>query len=338
MHAEMNEIRELMRAGNIAAAAARLQEVLLLSPGDEDAKMLLGTCRHLLGDDESFIAIADELSHSSTARLLPAWPRFQALRAAACGGALMLASLLTDVQASTPVTEQIAVPLYGGPPIDKYSLVVPKPSASDGKYAGYVRVKWKSVVGAKFYKVRRATSSDYSKSKVIATVTGTSYKDKHPAARPRKKYYYWIVPYIEAGQGKKNTARSDSGYVKQLLSVEAPGVMTVGGTWNFRVSGNKGQTLKAADCKWRIVSGANCATLSQKGVLKAKEEGTVVVQAAYNGVKVQVTVQIVKFLYTLYGGPSMPVLHKYGGPSITALEKVSSARLEMTVLPPEEMS
>jgi hypothetical protein len=55
-------------------------------------------------------------------------------------------------------------------------------------------------------------------------------------------------------------------------------------------------------------------------------------------VKVQVTVRIEKFLYTLYGGPSMPVLHKYGGPPVTALEKVSSARMEMTVLPPEEIA
>ena len=319
MHEEMNAIRELMRAGNLAAAAERLQARIALLPEDAEAKMLLGTCRHLLGDDEAFCRIDDELSTSPSARAWPSWPRFHALRVAAAGGALILAGALADLRA-----EKFDVTLYGGPLFDRKQLVVPTPSASDGKYAGYVRVTWKPVTGANFYKVRRATSSNYTKSKVIATVTGTSYKDKHPAAHPRKKYYYWIVPYVEPGQGKKNAARSDSGYAKQILDVEAPGVMTVGGTWKFRVSGNKGQTLKAADCKWKIVSGANCATLSKKGVLKAKEEGTVVVQASYNGVKVQVTVQIVKFLYTLYGGPSMPVLHKYGGPPVTALEKVSS--------------
>ena len=333
MQDEMTDIRDLMRAGNLAAAAERLQARIALVPEDAEAKMLLGTCRHLLGDNEAFCRIDDELSRSPSARALPSWPRFHALRVAAAGGALILAGALADLRA-----EKYDVTLYGGPPFDRKQLVVPTPSASDGKYSGYVRVKWKSVAGANFYKVRRATSSDYSKSKVIATVTGTSYKDKHPATHPRKKYYYWIVPCVEAGQGKKNAARLDSGYVKQILDVEAPGVMTVGGTWKFRVSGNKGQTLKAADCKWKIVSGANCATLSKKGVLKAKEEGTVVVQASYNGAKIQVTVQIVAFLYTLYGGPSMPVLTKYGGPPVTALEKVSSARMEMTVLSPEEIT
>jgi len=330
---EMKEIRDLMSAGDIAAAAERLQARMALVPEDAEAKMLLGTCRHLLGDDEAFCRIDDELSRSASARALPSWPRFHALRVAAAGGALILAGALADLRAET-----FDVALYGGPPFDRKQLVVPTPSASDGKYAGYVRVKWKPVAGANFYKVRRATSSDYSKSKVIATVTETSYKDRHPAARPRKKYYYWIVPYVEQGQGKKNAARSDSGYTKQLLNVEAPGVMTAGSVWKFRVSGNKGQTLKPSDCTWRIVSGAAFATLSRSGKLTAKKEGTVVVQASYNGAKVQVTVQIVAFLYSLYGAPSLPVLMKYGGPPVTALEKTSSESMEMTVLPPEEIA
>lgn len=333
MHEEMNTIRDLMRTGNIAAAAERLQSRIALMPEDAEAKMLLGTCRHLLGDDEAFCRIDDELSGSPSARALPSWPRFHALRVAAAGGALILAGALADLRA-----EKFDMALYGGPFFDRKQLVVPTPSASDGKYANYVRVTWKQVTGAKFYKVRRATSFNYAKSKVIATVTGTSYKDKHPAAHPRKKYYYWIVPYVEAGQGKKNAARLDSGYAKQLLSVEAPGVMVVGGVWQFRVSGNKGQTLKPADCTWRIVSGSAFATLSRSGKLTAKKEGTVVVQAAYNGVKVRVSVRIEKFLYTLYGAPPFPVLTKYGGPPVTALEKVSSARMEMTVLPPEEIA
>ena len=314
MYDELNDIRELMRAGNLVAAAERLQTRIARVPEDAEAKMLLGTCRHLLGDNEAFCRIDDELSRSASARALPSWPRFHALRVAAAGGALILAGTLADLRA-----EKFEVALYGGPPFDRKQLVVPTPSASDGKYSGYVRVKWKPVTGANFYKVRRATSSDYSKSKVIATVTGTSYKDKHPATHPRKKYYYWIVPYVEPGQGKKNTARSDSGYAKQLLNVEAPNVMAAGSVWKFRVSGNKGQTLKPSDCTWRIVSGSAFATLSRSGKLTAKEEGTVVVQASYNGAKVQVTVQIVAFLYTLYGAPPLPVLTKYGGPPITAL-------------------
>ncbi|MBQ3340883.1 MAG: hypothetical protein IJG84_03225 [Kiritimatiellae bacterium] len=328
----MKTVRRLMNAGDFAAAAERLRARLAISPGDEEAKLMLGTCLHLLGDDESFMRIDDELSKSPTAQTLPAWPKFHALRAAACGGALLLAGVLCDLQAA-----EVPQMLYAGPPIDARQLVVPRPKASDGNYSGYVRLTWKSVDGAAFYKVRRATSRNFGKSKVIATVTGTTYKDLQPARRPRKKYYYWIVPYVEAGQGKKDAAKSDSGYAKQILKIGPSGVMEVGGVWKFTVSGNKGQGLKRSDCEWRIVSGADCAKLTRSGKLTAKKEGTVVVSATYNGTTAKATVQIVSFLYTLYGGPPSPVLTKYGGPPVVSLEKASSRRAEMTVLPPERL-
>ena len=328
----MKTVRRLMNAGDFAAAAERLRARLAISPGDEEAKLMLGTCLHLLGDDEAFMRIDDELSKSPTAQTLPAWPKFHALRAAACGGALLLAGVLCDLQAA-----EVSRTLYAGPPIDVNQLVVPRPKASDGKYSGYVRLTWKYVDGAAFYKVRRATSRKFGKSKVIATVTDTTYKDLQPARRPRKKYYYWIVPYVAAGQGKKDAAKSDSGYAKQTLTIGPSGVMEVGSVWKFTVSGNKGQNLKRSDCSWRIVSGADCAKLTRSGKLTAKKEGTVVVSATYNGKTAQATVEIVAFLYTLYGGPPSPVLTKYGGPPATALEKASSRRAEMTVLPPERI-
>ncbi|MBO7684493.1 MAG: hypothetical protein J6T51_07200 [Kiritimatiellae bacterium] len=328
----MKTVRRLMNAGDFVAAAERLRTRLALSPGDEEAKLMLGTCLHLLGDDEAFMRIDDELSRSPTARTLPAWPKFHALRAAACGGALLLAGVLCDLQAADASHE-----LYAGPPIDVNQLVVPRPAASDGKYSGYVRLTWKAVDGAAFYKVRRATCSKFGKSKVIATVTGTSYKDLQPARRPRKKYYYWVVPYVGAGQGKKDAAKSDSGYAKQLLKIGPSGVMEVGSSWKFTVSGNKGQGLKRSDCEWRIVSGADCAKLTRSGKLTAKKEGIVVVSATYNGVTAQASVQVVSVLYTLYGGPPSPILAKYGGPLAVPLEKASSRRAEMTVLPPERL-
>ena len=336
----MKKIKKLMNAGDFRAAAERLRARLTLSPGDDEAKLMLGTCLHLLGDDAAFMRIDDELSQSPTARTLPAWPKFHALRAAACGGALLLAGVLCDIQA-----EPILVHDYGGPFFDKSQLVVPVPAASDGKYSGYVRLTWQPVAGAAFYKVRRAKSNCYAKSKVIAKVTGTTYKDKSPAARPRKKYWYWIVPYLETGKGKKDASKSDSGYTKQRLKVESPGVMEVGSVWKFRVSGNKGQKLKASDCKWRIVSGSDCATVSRGGKLTAKNGGTVVVSATYNGVTVQSTVQISPMVAPLYGGPPYPILDKYagppypillkyGGPPVTPLQKVSSENAEITVLSP----
>lgn len=210
----MENVKKLMNAGDFRAAAERLRARLAVSSGDEEAKLLLGTCLHLLGEDEEFFRIDDELSRSPTAKVLPAWPMYHALRVAACGGALLLAGALCDLKAADP----ILVHDYGGPSYDRSQLVVPVPKASDGKYSGYVLVKWKRVAGAAFYKVRRATSNCYAKSKVVAKVTGTKYKDKRPAARPGKKYWYWIVPYVAPGQGKKNARRSDSGYAKRKES------------------------------------------------------------------------------------------------------------------------
>ena len=316
----MERVKKLMSAGDFARAAERLRDRLTACPGDEQAKLMLGACLHVLGDDDAFVRIDDELSRSSTARRLPAWPKFHALRAAACGGALLLAGVIGDAQAEVSHT------LYGGPPIDHRQLVVPTPTASDGRYSGYVRLTWKAVAGADHYKIRRATSRDFSKSKVIATVYGTSYKDRHPAKRPRKKYHYWVVPYVWTGQGRKDAGRSDSGYARQLLRLEpSSGVVTAGSVWRFSVSGNNGQSMAPADCRWRIVSGGDCATISRSGRLKAKKEGVVEVEAAYNGATARSTIQIVNVLYTLYGGPPAPVLvtTKYGGPPITPLKKVS---------------
>ena len=77
------------------------------------------------------------------------------------------------------------------------SLTPPQPTATtDNK--NYVQVSWTKVTGAVQYKVRRGTSSNYSKSTVIATVTQTSYQDT--SAAKGKTYYYWIVPVNNDGK------------------------------------------------------------------------------------------------------------------------------------------
>ena len=72
----MKTARDLMNEGDFRAAAERLRAKLAVSPGDEQSKLLLGTCLHLLGDDEAFMRIDDELSQSPTAKSLPAWPMY----------------------------------------------------------------------------------------------------------------------------------------------------------------------------------------------------------------------------------------------------------------------
>ena len=57
----LEEIKQLMVAGDTAQADAALKELLAAEPDNLQAKMLYGTCRQLLGDEETFKRIHDEL-------------------------------------------------------------------------------------------------------------------------------------------------------------------------------------------------------------------------------------------------------------------------------------
>ena len=176
---------------------------------------------------------------------------------------------------------------------DHKKLVVPKPTASDGKYAGYVLVTWTKSKGATSYKVRRATSNNYSKSKVIATVTGKSYKDTAPAAKPKKKYYYWVVPYASDGKGKKDASLSDKGYTKQLLKVINPRtIISSKGSYAFKVQDNLSRPIDAKSCTWELTQGSGIASISDSGVLSVKRSGVVVVRVTYNGASVTMPITV----------------------------------------------
>ena len=58
----IDEIKQLMAAGDTAQADEALKELLANEPDNLQAKMLYGTCRQLLGDEESFKRIHDELA------------------------------------------------------------------------------------------------------------------------------------------------------------------------------------------------------------------------------------------------------------------------------------
>ena len=57
----LDEIKQMMAAGDTAQANAALKELLAAEPNNLQAKMLYGTCRQLLGDEETFKRIHDEL-------------------------------------------------------------------------------------------------------------------------------------------------------------------------------------------------------------------------------------------------------------------------------------
>ena len=58
----LSEINKLMAAGETAQADTALKELLAAEPNNLQAKMLYGTCRQLLGDEETFRRIHDELA------------------------------------------------------------------------------------------------------------------------------------------------------------------------------------------------------------------------------------------------------------------------------------
>ena len=58
----IDEIEQLMKDGKIAEADAAAKELSEREPGNLRAKMLYGTCRQLLGDEETFRRIHDELA------------------------------------------------------------------------------------------------------------------------------------------------------------------------------------------------------------------------------------------------------------------------------------
>ena len=58
----LDEIKQMMAAGDTAKAAEALKELLAKEPRNLQAKMLYGTCCQLLGDEETFKRIHDELA------------------------------------------------------------------------------------------------------------------------------------------------------------------------------------------------------------------------------------------------------------------------------------
>ena len=173
----------------------------------------------------------------------------------------------------------------------KKKLVVPKPSASDGKYTGGVRVTWKKSSGAVRYKIRRGKSTTYSKSTVIATVEGASYLDADICGEMGKRYY-WVVPIDKDGDGYADKGKYDVGSAKLVVKIGGPSVLYVGEKNQYSLEAIC--SLVVGNRKWKIVSGGDCASISKSGVLTAKRPGKVVIQGTAWGKTVKKTITIKK--------------------------------------------
>ena len=97
----LDEIKRMMAAGDAAKAAESLKELLAKEPDNLQAKMLYGTCCQLLGDEETFRRIHDELApvmekfekSEPQAETVSLWRKYHALWLVFIAGALVLAGL-----------------------------------------------------------------------------------------------------------------------------------------------------------------------------------------------------------------------------------------------------
>ena len=126
----LDEIKQLMVAGETAEADKALKELLANEPDNLQAKMLYGTCRQLLGDEETFKRIHDELAPrmeelagdpptAETATLpetLSLWKKYQTLWEYMIVAGLVAAGAAAAIwYFGKTLSEQAAVALYGGP-------------------------------------------------------------------------------------------------------------------------------------------------------------------------------------------------------------------------------
>ena len=96
---KLEEIKELMKNGDFAKADAELKAIVECEPGNVQAKLLYGTCRLLLGDEDTFRKIHDEveprISFEKDAEVISAWRKYSRLLKCLLAGALVLGATAT---------------------------------------------------------------------------------------------------------------------------------------------------------------------------------------------------------------------------------------------------
>ena len=95
----LREIKKLMKNGDFAKADAELKAIVECEPGNVQAKLLYGTCRLLLGDEDTFRKIHDEveprISFEKDAEVISAWRKYSRLLKYLLAGALVLGAAAT---------------------------------------------------------------------------------------------------------------------------------------------------------------------------------------------------------------------------------------------------
>ena len=130
----LDEIKQMMAASDTAQADAALKELLAKEPDNLQAKMLYGTCRQLLGDEETFKRIHDELAPSMErmekkepkTETVSLWRKYHAQWEYLIVAGLILVAVGTAVwYFGKEIRNQMEVAtraVYGGPKWEKYEM------------------------------------------------------------------------------------------------------------------------------------------------------------------------------------------------------------------------
>lgn len=114
----LDEIKELVNNGNLASADAELKTLVELEPENIQAKLLYGTCRLLLGDENVFRKIHDEvrprMAFEKDVTIVLAWRKYLQWLRYLLVGALMLEGGCASK--NWLECEEVTLCLYAGPP------------------------------------------------------------------------------------------------------------------------------------------------------------------------------------------------------------------------------
>lgn len=169
--------------------------------------------------------------------------------------------------------------------------VVPKPTASDGKYTGYIKVTWKAVSGASYYNLYMSTTKDIADASLLGTVGGTSVTVT--GTKPSKKYYFWVGPVINDYLFRSSKAY-DVGWRRKVLQIATP-VYNVIGETSYWILAQNGESVvpKTLSVTYSVKS---CASVKKyiepdddglSGQITGKKKGKVTLKATYNGLTVK---------------------------------------------------
>lgn len=134
----IDEIKQMMAAGDTANAAEALKELLAKEPTNLHAKMLYGTCCQLLGDEETFKRIHDELApemekleaEEPQAEIVSLWKKYDTLFEYLIVGAMIVGTMAVGIAyiwktvlAEQQVAAMAVLGVYAGPPMQEMRSV-----------------------------------------------------------------------------------------------------------------------------------------------------------------------------------------------------------------------